>query len=280
MAVRVVTDSTADIPSAVADELGIAVVPLYIHFGHNVYQDGVDIGHDEFYRRLVEGPDFPKTSAPSSGSFTEVYEALSADTDEILSIHISTKLSATYNSAVVGRDGVRTACRVEVIDSRSASMGLGLLAIVAAKAARRGATLDEVSDVVHRSIPRTHYFGLVETLEYLYRGGRIGKAQSFFGSMLSIKPLLAIREGEVYPVERVRGRAKAVARVQQMAEEFQNVKHMAICYTTPSEDADRLAQRLATRLTEGQLYQTRCGATIGTYVGPSAVTVGVVEEES
>lgn len=279
MAVRIVTDSTADIPPAVAQELGITVVPLYIHFGHEVFQDGVDIGPDEFYSRLAAGPHFPKTSAPSSGSFIETYEELSKETQEIVSIHISAKLSATYNSAAVGRDGVKTVCRIEVIDSRSASMGLGLLAIAAAKAAREGAVLDQVTGLVGRSIPRVHYFGFVETLDYLYRGGRIGKAQSFFGSMLSIKPLLEIRDGEVYPVERVRGRAKAVDRVRQMAEAFQNIEEIAVSHTTPSKEADMLAQTLATRAPGGQLYRARCGATIGTYVGPGAVTVGILEQE-
>jgi len=280
MTVKVVTDSTSDIPVKVAQELGITVVPLYVHFGNEIYQDGVDLSADEFYHKLVTESKLPKTSTPSSGVFTETYERLAAETDEIVSIHISTKLSATYNSALVGKGGMKVACRVEVIDSFSASIGLGLIVITAAKAALAGANLDQIKAMVTQTIPRTHYFGMVDTLEYLYKGGRIGKAQAFLGSVLNVKPLLVVRDGEVYPLERVRGRSKALARICELAKKFHQIKEMAIAHATTPDELEVLAERLAPLFPHGQIYKSRCGATIGTYLGPGCLTVAVIEEET
>ena len=280
MAVKVVTDSTSDIPTQVAQELGITVVPLYIHFGDEVHRDGVDISAAEFYDRLVKEPRLPKTSAPSSGTFTETYQNLATQTDEVISIHISSKLSATYNSALVGKEGMEADCRVEVVDSLSASMGLGLVVIAAAKAALAGADLDQVIAIVARDIPHTHYFGMVDTLEYLHKGGRIGKAQALLGSVLNVKPLIEVRDGEVYPLERARGQAKALARLCEQVQKFPRVKEMAIAHTTTPEDLDRLSARLVTSFPKDRIYRSQCGATIGTYVGPGTLTVGLIEEEA
>jgi len=277
MVVKVVTDSTSDIPAEVAQELEIAVVPLYIHFGNEVYQDGVDLSAEDFFHKLVTAPTLPKTSAPSAGTFTETYEKLAAETDEIISVHISTKLSATYNAALLGKGGMKTPCRVEVVDSLSASIGLGLLAISAAKAARAGANLDRITAMIRQAIPKTRYFGMVDTLEYLYKGGRIGKAQAFLGSMLSIKPLLTLRDGEAYPLERVRGRSRALARLCELVEKFHHIKDMAIAHTTTPEELEALAIRLSPLFPADQLYKSRCGATMGTYLGPGALTVAVIE---
>jgi len=279
MVVKVVTDSTSDIPAEVAQELEIAVVPLYVHFGNEVHQDGVDLSADEFFHKLVTEPILPKTSAPSAGTFAEMYEKLAPETDEIISIHISNKLSATYNIALLGKRGMEAHCRVEVVDSFSASIGLGLLAITAAKAALAGANLDEITAMIHRAIPKTHYFGMVDTLEYLHKGGRIGKAQTFLGSMLNIKPLLTLRDGEAYPLERARGRPKALARLCELVENFHHIKDMAIAHTTTPEEREALAVRLSPLFPPEQLYKSRCGATMGTYLGPGALTVAVIEDE-
>jgi len=279
MTVKVVTDSTADISPEIAGELGITVVPLYVHFGHEVYHDGVDISADEFYRRLMAGPELPKTSAPSSGAFREVYEELAAETGEIISIHISSKLSATYNSALVGKEGVEADCRVEVIDSLTTSIGLELIAITAAQAALDGANLKEVQDVVNQAIPRTHYFGLVDTLEYLHKGGRLGKAQTFLGSVLNVKPLLVVKDGEVCPQERVRGRSRAIGRLCEVVEGYR-IKKLSLSYTTALDEMELLAERLAQVFPRGQVYKSRTGSTIGTYLGPRAVTAALIEEEA
>ncbi|MCK4579900.1 MAG: DegV family protein [Dehalococcoidia bacterium] len=278
MTVGVVTDSTSDIPVEVAQELGITVVPLYIHFGNEVFQDGVDLDADEFYRRLETEPKLPKTSAPSSGTFIETYERLAAETDEIISLHISTRLSATYNSALVAKEGTRADCHIEVVDSLSTSIGLALLAITAAKEALTGASLEQIAATVNESIPRTHYFGMLDTLQYLYKGGRIGKAQTFLGSMLNVKPLLTLRDGEAYPVERVRGRPRALDRLCELVERYPNIKELAIADTTTPEDLETLAVRLSALFPREQTYRSRCGSTMGTYLGPGALTVALIEE--
>ncbi len=277
MTVRVVTDSTADLPKEVAEELGIAVVPLHIHFGNDTFQDGVTISTEGFYNLLTTGDILPKTSAPSSGMFIETYEEIARESDEIISIHISTKLSATHASALVAKDGVETPCRIEVVDTYSASIGLGLLVVQAAKMARDGATLDDILETTLASVPRTQYFGVVDTLEYLHKGGRIGKAASFLGSMLNVKPILGLRDGIAHPIERVRGREKALDRVCELVAGFESIQSLAVAHTTTEDDMHALASRLAQFFPEDEILRTRCGATLGTYLGPGTLCVALIE---
>ncbi len=280
MTVKIVTDSTSDLPPEVAQELGITVVPLYVRFGKESYRDGVDLSAEEFYRRLVQGDIFPSTTAPSPGDFTQVYQRLAQETDEIISIHISTKLSSTCNAALLGREDLNRGCRVEVVDSLLASMGCGLLAIVAAKAAAEGAGLDEIVEMARRVIPRTHFFGLVDNLEYLHKGGRIGRAQAFLGTKLRVKPILAVRDGEVRPVERVRTISKALDRLCELVKERQPFKEMAVLYSTTPEGADQLMARLAPLFPREKMYKSVFGPVIGTYLGPGTLAVTLMEGEA
>lgn len=279
MGVKIVTDSTADLPPEVAQELDIAVVPLYVHFGSQVYRDGVDLSADEFYRKLIQGPILPTTSAPSPGIFQELYTKLSSVTDEILSLHISSKLSATHQSALLGKEHGEKKCRVEVIDTQTISIGLGLLAILAAKAARRGARLEEILALVRQAIPHTHLLGLLDTLEYLQKGGRIGKAQAFLGTLLSVKPILAVREGEVHPVERVRTRPRAIERLFELARDLLPGQEAAVFYNTTPQEADSLAERLKPLLGGKELYRARVGPALGTHMGPGALGVAIIQKE-
>ena len=202
MTVRVVTDSTADIPPEIAAELGIDVVPLNVHFGTDTYRDNIDLSADEFYQRLVSSPRPPTTSQPSVGAFLEVYQKALGEADGIVSVHISAKLSGTWNSAVQAREQLDDSSRVQVVDTQQASMGLGWVAVTAAKAAQAGASLDEVASAAKSACEQVRVIFLVDTLEYLQKGGRIGKAQAMFGSVLAIKPLLTLQDGEVHPMER------------------------------------------------------------------------------
>lgn len=279
MTVRIVTDSTADLPAELAADLDINIVPLHIHFGEETYEDGVTITHDEFYRRLTTESILPKTSAPSAGTFTEVYESLAAETDEILSIHISSKLSATHSSALLGRDGVKSGCNIAIIDSYSASIGLGLLALRAAHQARAGASLDAVVRDIEAAIPRTQYFGVVDTLEYLHKGGRIGMATAFLGSLLNVKPILGLRNGLAHPIERVRGsRQKAFDRLCEMVPSYGAISSLAIAHTTAEEEMELLTSRLAQFFPADRILKTRCGATLGTYLGPNTLCLALVQE--
>ena len=273
MTVKVITDSTADLPPALAEELGITVVPLNVHFGTEVYRDGVEITADEFYRRLVTASRLPTTSQPTPGDFLNAYDEMGQTTDEILSVHISAKLSGTMNSATQAREEYGGESRIEIIDSLQGSMGLGMLAIAAAEAARRGGSLDDVVTETRAAIPKVGFMGLVDTLEYLEKGGRIGKAQAFVGSLLRIKPLLTIRDGEAHPLERARTRAKGVDRMCELVQAEMPLKNLAVVYTTTPDEARALAQRLQSYLPQGEVILSQVGPVVGTYLGPGVLGV-------
>jgi len=276
LAVRVVTDSTADLPEEIVKDLGITVVPLQVNFGSHTYFDGIDLRADDFYRKLSESETLPTTSQPTPAAFTEVYNRLAKETSDIVSIHISPKLSGTYNSAVLGRSVVERDCRIEIIDSLQASMGLGLIVIQAAKAAQSGATLDEVIDLVRNVIPRIRFFGMVDTLEYLHKGGRIGKAQALMGTLLSIKPLIGCEDGEVHPKGKARTQKKALTRLYEMVQESGEIEELTVSYSTIPEQAAVFTKRLSPMFDTNRVYQARIGPVIGTYLGPGSMAVGVV----
>ena len=212
--IRIVTDSTCDLTQAQADQIGIAAIArLYVIFGKKTYQDGVTINNEQFYALLKSDPNFPSTSQPSVGDFTHIYERFKGE--QIISIHVSRDLSGTIGSAetaakMVGGD-------ITIIDSRSVNAGLSLLLEKACGMAQQGATVTEIKSGIEEAVPRTRLFFALETLENLRRGGRIGSAQALLGGMLQFKPLIAIKEGRVEPVERVRTMAKAVARLKEIA---------------------------------------------------------------
>ena len=275
MPVRVVTDSTADLPLEVAAELGIVVVPLNVHFGDQAFQDGVDLSADEFYQRLVASPRLPTTSQPSVGAFLETYQPLQEGAEGIVSVHISAKLSGTCNSALQAREQLAGSPPIEVVDTQQASMGIGLVAMAAARAARAGAGFTDVVEEARRALQQVRVLFLVDTLEYLAKGGRIGKAAALLGSMLSIKPLLELREGEVHPLERVRTRARAVGRLSELVQETAPLQEIAVLHTTTPEEAQALESRLAPLAPEGGTMIGRLGSVVGTYAGPGLLGVGL-----
>ncbi|MCH7835755.1 MAG: DegV family protein [Chloroflexi bacterium] len=280
MAVRIVTDSTADLPLKFAHDLGISVVPLSVIFGDEVFREGVDIGHDLFYDKLVHARDLPTTSAPSVGDFLEVYEPLLKETNEIFSVHLSSKLSATYNNACQAANILADrGARIEVIDSQAISLGLTFVTLAAARAAREGGDIEQIRAAVERTVRNIRIYVMVDTLEYLRRGGRIGRARAFLGTMLRVKPLLSLRDGEVHPEERVRTKARAMERLFQIATSFPNVREMAIGYSTNPQDAHDFELRLAAAMPQVNILVTRVGPVIGTHVGPGALAFGLLEGE-
>ena len=279
MSVKIVTDSTADLPSEIVREYGLTVVPLHIHFGHETFEDGVDITNDEFYRRLISEHHLPKTSAPSAGAFVEAYERLAKETDGILSLHISHKLSATYNSAVMAKERVGNICPISVIDTLSTSMGLALLTIRAAEKARAGAALDELTEDINSALLRTRFFGVVDTLEYLHKGGRIGGASAFLGSLLRVKPIVGLRDGLVHPIERARGLQKAIDRLCEIVASYKSITSLAVAHTTSDDDEERLITQMSQLMPRERILRSRVGATIGTYLGPGSLTIGLIEDK-
>jgi DegV family protein with EDD domain len=273
VSVKIVTDSTSDLPKEIAEELGITVIPLNVHFDLDTFRDGVDIQPDQFYHRLLTTPSLPKTSAPAPGLFHECYERLLAEGEDIVSIHISTKLSGTHEAAMAGKRDLTDGSKIEIIDSSFASMGTGLLAIAAAKAARDGATMDEVVKLVRDSIKTVFIAVALDTLEFLQKGGRVGKAQAWLGSLLSIKPMISLRDGEVVPLDRVRTRSKATARIYELLEQHLPAREMAVVYSTDREEADKVISHLRELYPEQSAYLARFGPVLGTYVGPNSLAI-------
>jgi DegV family protein with EDD domain len=273
MAVRVVTDSTSDLPREVASELDITVVPALVHFGDTVYRDGLELATDDFYYKLEAGPILPKTSPPSPGTFEEVYKHLARDADGIISVLVASKLSGTIEAAKIAAGDA--GCPVAIVDSQSASMACGLLAIIAAKAAREGASLVEIEELVNDAVPRTVTYGLFDTLEFLVKGGRIGRAEGLVGALLKIKPILAIRNGEVVPVARVRTRPKAIDRLCDLVREGGTPVELSVMDSTSPADADALVVMLSPVFPVERVYRAKIGPVMGTYVGPRALGVAV-----
>ncbi len=277
MTVRVVTDSTADIPPEILKELNITVVPIYVVFGDKTYRDRVDIGEDEFYQKLSLDSGFPSTAVPSPKDFADVYNKLAKETDEIVSIHLTSKESGIYNSALLARDMVQKKCRIEVIDSQTISMSYGLLAMAAAREAIVGAGLSRVAEMVRRSIQQMHILFLVDTLKYVVRGGRISRTRGMLGSVLGVKPLLTMKEGHLTLSTIARTRAKAIERLYDFARNCPRIKEAAVPYTTVRDEAEALAARLRSAFPAAPVHVARVGPALGTHAGPGAMGVVVRE---
>jgi len=273
MPVKIVTDSGADLPEELAEELGISVVPVYVRFGEEVYRDRVTISEDEFYERLTHDPVHPNTTQPGPQDFLEVYQKLSSDADGIVSIHISGKLSGTYNSALMARDMLEGGCPVEVVDSETLSMSVGLIAIAAAEMAKAGESMDKIVEWVKQAIPKTYLFFLLDTLEYLRRGGRIGKAKALLGSVLNVKPMLTVKDGVLVPAGQVRTRAKGMDKLFEFVKEATDIQDLAVVYNTTPDEAQNLAERIGSVFDSEKIRMARVGPGLGVHGGPGAIMV-------
>lgn len=279
MTVRIVTDSTSDIPVEMAQELGIPVVPLSVVFGEESLKEGSEISHDVFYERLAHARDLPTTSSPSVGDFLDTYRDVLKETDEIVSVHVSSKLSATYSNAtqaaaILADEGAR----IEVVDSRTVSMGMMFMCQAAVKAAAEGATVEEIREIIDDMSPRISVYVVLNTLEYVRRGGRIGRARAFLGTMLRVKPILSFDGGEVHPEERVRTRSLALDRLFQMVTSNPKIEEVGVAYSINAEEAEGLRQRLSEALAM-DVQMTRIGAVAGVHGGPGVLGVGFLRGE-
>jgi DegV family protein with EDD domain len=275
--VAIITDSVADLPTEVAHEMNISVIPLNVHFGTEIFRDGVDLSFNEFYHKLERSNILPKTSAPSPGFFSDFFDTVAEKNNEILAIFLSHKFSATYESALQGIKLMKRNCRVEVVDSTLAIMGQGLLVIEVAKKAMKGANLSNLVNVVSETVPRIHVRVTLDTLKYLAMGGRIGRVQAFMGAMLQVNPILGIKNGEAFPYTRVRSRSKAVEALQQFALSFNNIKAIAVEYGTNIDEAKIFAEKIASSLSKVPLYMSHVSPVIGTHAGPGVLSVTVLE---
>jgi len=281
--VKIVTDSGSDIPPEVVQELGITVIPLYIRFGDEVYRDGVDISADQFYDKLAHSRILPKTSTPSPGDFAKIYNQLAAETDSILSIHLSTRYSGTYNAATVAKDYAPEGCTVKVIDSKSVSMGCGLVAITAAREAKAGADLEQVMQTVNKAILRTHIVGMIADINYVLSGRRLSLpgAHLFLGKIGTLFRFKLL--GEIYEAGKVRGRgmffreAKALDKLEKCVTEFQSIEEMAILYAKNPEWAQDFAERITSVFPKKRIYNARLSCATGVHGGPKALAIAFIE---
>ncbi len=276
MAVRIVTDSTSDIPKAIADELRITIVPLTIAFGTQAYRDGLDLSADDFYARLSHEKDLPATSQPPPALFQHAYEHLITQGD-VVSVHLSHKFSGTIETA--RRVALETAPdKITVVDSGSVSMGLGLCAIAAARAAQGGAGRAECAAAAEAVARKLHIAVAFETLEYLRRGGRIGRAKAFLGGLLRLKAILTVKDGEVFPVTRVRSRAKAIEELFALCTKHEGVSDIVVLHTTTPSDGADLARRAREAVPAATVYEGRFGPALGVHGGPGMLGICVVAE--
>ena len=279
MMVKIVTDSCSDITPELAEKLGVTVVPLYVQFGDDVYRDNIDLATEEFYRKLAESKVIPTTSAVTPDFFAQLFSKLGEETTEILTIILSQMFSGTYGAALQGKAMVKKNCGIEVIDSRLVACGQMLLVISAVRIAQSGASLDEIVKQVRGTIPRVHARMTFDTLEYLRKGGRIGKAQAFLGSLLKVNPVLSIKDGSTFPVARPRNRAQAIDFLVNFAKSFSHIEALAIEDATTPDELEMLAERLKDLVPPERLYRSKVSPVVGTHVGPHVLAVSVLEAE-
>jgi DegV family protein with EDD domain len=271
MAVRIVTDSACDLSQELVDQHGIEVVPLSIRFGDDEFVDRVELSVDEFYARMADTGILPETAAPAPGAFDQAFRRLGADGDEVVCINLSAALSATMQSAATAAKALEGEIKVTVVDSKALTCGLGNIVVAAAEAAERGAGTDEIVALAEDLSERTRMWGMLDTLDNLVKGGRIGKAQGLMGNMLSIKPILDMSTGEVHEAAKPRTKKKGLLWLRDKVAEFGDIDDLWVMAGDP-DDAGELVDALAGGFA-GRIQQGRIGPVIGTHGGPGVLGV-------
>jgi len=286
----VVTDSTSNLSPGMAEDLGLPIIPLNVHWGGESYLDGVTLDAQRFYQWLMQRKDFPKTSQPSAGAFMDFFQATAEaqNTDTILGIFISTEMSGTLASAYQAKAELaelRPDLRIEIIDSRSVSMGLGLQVLAAQRAARTGMDVEAGMREVLRCQEALHIVFAVDTLEFLHRGGRIGGAARLLGSALNLKPVLTIENGSVEALEKVRSRRKSLRRVVELAEQRldgRQPSELAFMSTAADDDLAWMTELVVDRLRPRRVYSVVLTPVVGTHGGPGTIGIAfhAMEDDS
>ena len=278
MTVKIVTDSASDLPHELIEEYGITVVPAYVQFEGKSYRDGVDISHDEIYSKMENDNIVIKTSQPPPGDFLTAYRKLLEQADEIISLQVTSKLSGIYNSALQAKEMLGAGNRIEVVDSMSASMGMGLTILSAARMAKTGENLAEIMNEIKSSLARTRLWGMFDTLKYLSLGGRIGKAKALLGSVLNVKPLLTMSNGEIHPTGLARSRGKGIDKLFEHVRDCLHIQDIAVIHSTTPDDAQSLKERIGTIFDKNNIHISRLGPALGVHGGPGTLILALREK--
>jgi DegV family protein with EDD domain len=273
--IKIATDSTADIPPALLKKYDISFIPLKVCFGERTYLEDVDLEPKEFYKKLVTFNGLPSTSQPSPGEFYEFYNALTEDGSSVISIHISSLMSGTSQSARIAASLLADR-EITVIDSKQVCFALGIVVVAAAKAAKAGKSKAEILEIIEEMIENVHTYFVVDTLEYLEKNGRIGKAASLLGTMLNLKPILTFEDGLIAPYEKVRGKGKALEQIIKIAKDYSQKHGELRCFVFHSnvfEEAVEFEQKIRQELNCGEIMIGDIGAVVGTHAGPGIMAL-------
>jgi len=275
MRVKIVTDSTADISPDLAKNLGIEVVPGYVRFGNDTYRDGVDISKSGFYEKLADSPFHPVTSEATPKDFAEIYSHCANEAEEIVSVHISSKISRMYDSARKGKKMVKAKGTIEVIDSHFASIGLGLIVLSAARLANTGVGIEDVVSETKKAIGQIVTLGFFDTMKYIARGGRASNHVMELASIFRIKPLLTFKDGEIVVEGLVRTSSHGIETLYKFVRNTPGIRDLSIAYSTDYDSAIALKQRLGSVFPEQRIYIEQIGAALGAHSGPGAIFVAL-----
>ena len=274
--VKIICDSTGDIPEEIRKQYDITIVPLNVLFGTDSYQDGVNLTPAQFYKMLVESKVHPTTSQPAPGLFAEAYRKLAKETDEIMVLTISGGISGTYESAVQAKQLVDSSLKIEVIDTRMTCAGLLLPTLKAARAAEKGMKLAEITKMIKDILPKIRVYMIFDTLEYLRKGGRIGLAKALLGGMLKLNPVLTLKDGVVHPVTQARGRAKAVEILVDLMKKTGNPEEVIVEDVSTPDELEDLAKRIGSAIPNVKIIRSKVGPAIGVHAGPRVMVAGTI----
>jgi DegV family protein with EDD domain len=275
MRVQIITDSTCDIPEDLIEELGIRVVPIYLRFGEKTYRDGVDITKDKFYSMLISSPVHPATSQPNPEDFIRVYKDHCNTANGIVSVHVSSKISGTFNSAMIAKKVLESHCPIEVVDSHFNSAGLGLVVAAAGRMAKSGADLKLVIDEAKRATDQVRMVGMFETMKYLARSGRVNKTIARAADILNVMPLLTFNHGEIVRAGLVRTISKGIDRIYEFVKNNVPVCELVVVHSRATEQANQLKKRLNEFIQEEKINITELGAGLGVHGGPGVLLVAI-----
>jgi DegV family protein with EDD domain len=280
MSIKIVTDSTSDMPTEVAKALGVIVVPGYVHFGYEVYQDGVDINNKAFYQKLITSPFHPTTSEPTPEDFSRVYFDCSQEAEGVVSIHVSTKISDTCKSAMKAKKQVRDKYQIEVVDSGLISAGLSLVVMKAAKLANRGESIQSILERATNDISKIRMLGILNTMKYLVRSGRVIKIKSPLSRMTQIKPVLTFKNGEIIQESLVHADSYShlINRLYEFVKDNTIVRDLAIAHSVTPDQEEELMNRLGDIFPKEEIHIAQIGAAIGVHGGPGALVVALRQD--